>query len=269
MITDKNLIQTMNMILQNNRSLRKWLVISWAFVSCQLLVTRAVAQQYTGMSGLIHVPSADMDSAGTARLGMHALPKEMMPDAFRFEGEKYATSSWYLSYTPVKWVEIGYTFTLMRFRRGLDVSQPAGFYSKDRYFSLKVQPIQEKEWWPSVAVGGNDVWGQHDGESGSFYFRNFYAASSKHVWLGNVAVVGAHLAYRKWAKDYNHKWEGLVGGLTVQPQFYEPLRFIGEYDGHSLNVGADCYLFRFLLLQASLMQGKYLSGGVCLKLDLM
>lgn len=29
------------------------------------------AQQYTGMSGLIHVPSADMDEVGVARIGAH------------------------------------------------------------------------------------------------------------------------------------------------------------------------------------------------------
>lgn len=33
----------------------------------------AVAQQYTGMSGLIHVPSADMGEEGEARAGVHFL----------------------------------------------------------------------------------------------------------------------------------------------------------------------------------------------------
>lgn len=246
----------------------RWLIVSFCFIILQFAWSHAVAQQYTGMSGLIHVPSADMDSAGTARLGMHALPEAMLPDEFVFEGEKYATSSWYLSYTPVRWVEVGYTFTLMKFRHNLDVNEPAGFYSKDRYFSLKVQPIREDKWWPSVALGGNDVWGQHDGASGSFYFRNFFLALSKHADYGGFTG-GAHLAYRYWAKDYNRKWQGVVGGLTLQHEFYKPLRLIGEYDGHSVNVGADCTLFRFLLLQASLQQCRYFSGGVCLQVDLM
>lgn len=33
------------------------------------------AQQYTGMSGLIHVPSGEMDEAGEARVGAHFLRK--------------------------------------------------------------------------------------------------------------------------------------------------------------------------------------------------
>ena len=49
----------------------------WAFLGIFLLmgVFPVSAQQYTGMSGLIHVPSADMDDAGAARVGIHFLNK--------------------------------------------------------------------------------------------------------------------------------------------------------------------------------------------------
>ena len=59
-----------------------------------------------------------------------------------------------------------------------------------------------------------------------------------------------------------------MGGLTVQPPFYRPLRFIGEYNGDGMNVGADCTLFRYVMLQASLQQCQYFSGGVCLRVPL-
>jgi hypothetical protein len=253
-------------IIHRSRRLRSLLVsLTVAFMLLPAGVARA--QQYTGMSGLLHVPSADMDSAATARVGFHALPEEMMPDAFRFEGNKYASTSWYLSYTPFRWIEVGYTFTLMKFHYNLDSSEPAGFYSKDRYFSLKIQPLRESEWWPSVALGSNDVWGQHDGASGSFYFRNFYLALSKHYDYQGFTL-GGHLAYRYWEKDYNRKWNGIVGGVTLQHDFYKPLRLVGEFDGHSVNVGADCTVLDCLLLQASLQQCRYLSGGVCLYLKL-
>lgn len=242
-------------------------VTALSFIIFLLSLTPARAQQYTGMSGLIHTPTADMDSACTVRVGMHAINKHMTPDAFVFEGSKYNTSSWYLSVTPLRWMEIGYNFTLMKFHRNLDPKAPTGFYSKDRYFSLKLQPINEDRWWPSIAIGGNDVWGQHDGESGSFYFRNFYGAASKHFDVGAL-IIGTHVAYRKWERDYNHQWEGVVGGITLQPTIYKPLRLIGEYDGNGINVGADCCLFRYLLLQLSLQQGKYVSGGACFTMKL-
>ena len=224
----------------------------------------AQAQQYTGMGGLLHVPSAEMDSAGHVRIGVHAMPKAMMPDAMVFEGEKYASSSWYLSATPLRWVEIGYDFTLMKYRKNMQKGADIGFYSKDRYFSLRIQPLYEGRYWPALAVGGNDVWGQRDGDSHSFYFRNFYVAATKHFLLP-FAELGTHLSYRHWTKDYNSKWNGVVGGLTLRPTCYQPLRLMAEYDGVGVNVGADCVLFRYVQLQVSLMQGTALSAGIAFR----
>lgn len=226
------------------------------------------AQQYTGMTGLLHAPSAEMDTIENARIGVHALPTYMMPDAMRFEGEKYASSNWYLSVMPFKWIELGYSFTLMKFRKNLKKkSEEIGFYSKDRYFSLRLRPLNEGHYWPSVVIGGNDVIGQRDGDSHSFYFRNFYVAASKHIDLP-FGEVGAHLAYRKWAKSYNSRWNGVVGGITLRPAIYSPLRMIAEYDGNGINVGADCVLFRYVQLQMSLMQCRYLSLGGAIRIEL-
>lgn len=226
------------------------------------------AQQYTGMTGLLHVPSAEMDTIETLRLGVHAIPAEMMPDAMLFEGEKYASSSWYVSAMPLKWLEAGYNFTLMKFYRNLNKnSNDVGFYSKDRYFSVRLRPLSEGRYWPSVVIGGNDVIGQRDGDSYSFYFRNFYVAASKHIDLP-FGEVGGHLAYRKWAKSFNNRWDGVVGGVTLRPSVYRPLRAIAEYDGESVNIGADCVLFRYVQLQASLMHCRYLSAGAAVRIEL-
>ena len=244
------------------------------FLSILLLVLLPVgsssvfAQQYTGMTGLLHVPSAEMDTIETLRLGVHAIPAEMMPDAMLFEGEKYASSSWYVSAMPLKWIEAGYNFTLMKFYRNLNRnSNEVGFYSKDRYFSVRLRPLSEGRYWPSVVIGGNDVIGQRDGDSYSFYFRNFYVAASKHIDLP-FGEVGGHLAYRKWAKSFNSRWDGVVGGITLRPSVYSPLRAIAEYDGESVNIGADCVLFRYVQLQASLMHCRYLSAGAAVRIEL-
>ena len=226
------------------------------------------AQQYTGMNGLIHVPSAEMDTIETLRFGVHALPVDMMPDEMRFEGEKYASSNWYISAQPLKWLEAGYSFTLMKFRKNLNPnSDEIGFYSKDRYFSVRIRPLNEGRYWPAVVIGGNDVVGQRDGDSQSFYFRNFYVAASKHLDLP-FGILGGHLAYRKWEKSYNSRWNGVVGGLTLRPSLYTPLRAIAEYDGEGINIGTDCVLFRYLQLQASLIKCHSLSVGAALRIEL-
>lgn len=151
----------------------------------------------------------------------------------------------------------------------MDPKREVGFYSKDRYFSVRIQPVREAKWWPSVVVGGQDVFGSEDkGHSSSNKYKNFYIACGKHIKLGNQ-LVGVHLAYRDWYLESNKKWDGVVGGLTLQPSFYRPLRFIGEFDGEYVNVGADCILFRYVMLQVSLQNCRYFSGGVCLRVPLV
>lgn len=241
-----------------------------SIIAAALLSVAGVrAQQYYGMEGLISVPSADMDTVAVAHIGAHFVDKHAIPDVMTLDGEKYNSWTNYLTIQPFSWIEIGYGYTLMKFHRNLKKDAEVGFYSKDRYFSARIQPIREAQWWPSVVIGGQDVWGQHsNGESMSNYYRNFYVAASKHYELFGQ-LVGAHLAYRKWKLDCNDKWNGVVGGLTFQPSFYKPLRLIGEYDGDGVNVGADCTLFRYVMLQASLQKGKYFSGGVCLRVPLV
>lgn len=226
-------------------------------------------QQATGLNGLIHVPTADMDTVGLARIGAQFLPMEMVPDKFKLDGDKYNTASNYLSITPFKWIELGYGYTLMKIHKNENPKRKVGFYTKDRYFSAKIQLLNEKQWWPSIAVGGNDVFGSREGgESTSNYYRIFFFAASKHLdYSGHL--FGAHLAYRDWYRDYNHKWNGVVGGLTFQPSFYQPLRAIVEWNGNGVNCGVDCRIYRYFLVQAALYEGKAFTGGLCLCFNLI
>ncbi len=229
----------------------------------------ASAQQYTGMQGLIHVPSADMDTVPVAHVGAHFIDKHMMPERMKIDGEKYNSWTNYLTIQPFRWMEIGYGYTLMKFHKDRVKTAKVGFYAKDRYFSLRLQPIREARWWPSVVLGGNDVWGSSDeGQSSSNYYQNFYVALSKHhEFFGQL--VGAHVSYRHWRRDYNYKWNGVVGGITIQPSFYRPLRFIAEWDGNEANIGVDCTLFKYVMLQATLMDCRHFSAGASLRVPLV
>lgn len=233
-----------------------------------MLSLHAWGQQALGTPGLIHVPTADMDSAGVARVGAQYVPKEMIPDGMKCDGEKFNSFTNYLSITPFRWIEIGYGYTLWKFHKNKDPKEKTGFYAKDRYFSLRLQPIQEAKWWPSVVVGSNDIWGSgDDGTSGSNFYRNYYLALTKHVdWHGYR--IGGHLSYRYWKRDYNHKWNGVVGGLSVEMAFYQPLRVMAEWDGNEANVGVDCRVFKCFLLQCGLFNMRHFTGGLSLYIDL-
>ena len=268
--------------------MKNFLLVVLFLVSLAMLPLFGLAQQYTGMSGLIHVSSADMDEEGVARAGGHFLNREFTPDMLRYDKAKYHTMTHYLSITPFKWLEIGYTCTLLRSAKvkdGKEDPEDVGLYRKDRYFSVKLQPIREKKgkWWPSVAIGSNDPYsGRKTNESslvdendpinskniGNSFFTNFYVAATKHFDLKGNSL-GIHVSYRYWKRNYNDKWNGPVGGITFQPRFQKNLRFIAEYTGDDINVGFDWKLWKFLLLQSSLQNGKYFTGGLCFCINLL
>lgn len=259
---------------------RKMKDFRWWFLWVFLLfgVFPVSAQQYTSMSGLIHVPSADMDDAGEARIGGHFLNKEFLPDAgFNPLGKgKYHTTNHYLSITPFSWIELGYTCTLQKGLKDNQNPDDIGFYHKDRYFSIKIRPVKEGKWWPSIAVGSNDPVTTSDkaqrddlpDSQKNQIFGNYYIAATKHLDLRGHSL-GFHLAYRHWKRSYNSKWNGPVGGITYQPSFQKSLRLIAEYTGEDVNIGFDWKLWKHLLLQSSLQNGKYFSGGVCFCINLL
>lgn len=232
------------------------------------------AQQYIGTSGLIHVPSAEMLPAGTARIGAFFLNKEFLPDRISIRevgeeaGVKYHSYNHFLSITPFPWIELAYTCTLEKGHRNLDENQPIGYYFKDRFFSVKLRPLKEGKWHPAIAIGTNDpIRHYNDHSNDAKYFMNFYVAATKHLDLHGHEL-GIHAAYRHYPSRYNKKWQGVVGGITYRPAFAKNLRGVVEYTGNDLNVGADCYLWKLFFLQASLQNGKYFTGGIMLQIKL-
>ena len=223
------------------------------------------AQQYTGLNGGIHIPTADMDTVGTARIGAHFLNKEFLPGRFVAGGHKYPTWDFYLSLTPFSWVEIGYTMTLLK---GNDNNGNFGYKHKDRYFSLKIRPLKEGKYWPAVAIGGNDfiasTWNFNQTND---YFRNYFIALTKHFKFGGHNI-GVSVDYRWFTRKSSRKWCGVVGGIEYRPAFYKPLRLMAEWTGREVNIGVDCLLFKHFLVQVSAVNGKYPQAGLCYMVNL-
>lgn len=229
------------------------------------------AQDYSGVTGMIHVPTAEMATEGEARIGFYFMNKEFLPDTYQYEGEKYNTTNHFLAITPFPWIEIGYVCTILKVENN---DGSVGYDKKDRYFHIKVRPLKEGKLWPAVAIGVQDP-GRKVNESyveGKYpvnnYFQNYYVAASKHI-LYKQNEFGLHLTYRYFISDFNAKWRGIAAGITYRPSFARNLRAIIEYTGNDINIGADCLLWRYLFLQASLQDGKYFTGGLCFKINLL
>ena len=111
------------------------------------------AQEYSGVTGMIHVPTAEMATEGEARIGFFFLNQEFLPDTYQYEGEKFNTTNHFLAITPFPWIEIAYVCTILK---GIDNDGHVGHNKKDRYFHLKVRPLKEGKWWPAIAIGTQD-----------------------------------------------------------------------------------------------------------------
>lgn len=228
------------------------------------------AQEYQGTSGLLHVPSGEIEPVGTFRgLGM-SLDKRSHP--LTCDDGPYRTFRYGMGIVACEWLEMSFVMTLLKEPKYGNTG-PIGYYNQDRFANIKLRPLKEGPWWPAVAVGWDDVGNFRMGKSltANNHFENIYVAASKHyVYQGHI--IGAHLAYRYYPSKENRDHHGIVGGVTVEPslkEFWDGMptwvqrpRVIAEWDGAGVNVGADVLLWRHLFIQASIVHGHGFTGGL-------
>lgn len=234
-----------------------------------LLSVPVRAQLFTGTEGLISVPSAEMLRAGDFQIGTYFMNRHFTPDVgFTYDGIKYNTVDFFVSITPFSWIEVSYTFTLLKTLT--EGHEKPSLNNKDRYFSLRLNPLREGYWWPSVVVGTNDPFRtsalRGTGKSYGF-FCNYYLAATKHFMPHNQEL-GINLAYRYYPDAKSRRWQGLVGGITWRPSWVPNLRAIAEYNGEGVDVGADVLLWKHLFLQAALQNCKWFIGGLSYRANL-
>lgn len=215
------------------------------------------AQDYNGLTGLLQVPSANTDSAGTFRGGFYFLHQLFTPSKFG----RYNTMGYYIGLTPFRWIEVSYSPTLLRAN-----AKSKKLTNEDRRLNVKLTPLYEGKYWPALALGWDDIstrlFKEKDDLGGNNnYFLNIYGVVSKHFDIKGYEL-GAHIAYRYYASDVNRDRRGIAGGVTLRPAFYRPLRVVAEWDGVGVNVGADVLLWRHLFIQTALVHGRGFTGGV-------
>ena len=175
---------------------KKFLLLSIAALIC---CNVAKAQMYLGMTGLIHVPSAEMNEAGDARIGVHYIPNEMLSSRlweYYGKGKLFDSYSYYFSITPFRWMEATYECTAVKTQLG------------NGSYNVKDRLLYEGKYWPLVVMGAQDVFGStvynSDITKGQAFFGNWYVAATKHFMVGGNEIAGT-LAYRYYLKEWNKK----------------------------------------------------------------
>lgn len=217
------------------------------------------AQHSLGVTGLLNIPTADMQADGTFMVGANYLPEQMLPDFWNYNSGNY-----FLNITFLPFLEVGYRCTLMKLKTGK--------WNQDRSVSLRIRPLKEGRYWPSLVVGSNDALttGQlntFNGETGNRYFSSVYGVVTKHFQPGGHDLglsFGYNIPFRK-----NTPGERLFGGMSYSPAFFRPLTLMAEYDGSVLNMGGSLRLFNHFTMHLFCYDLKAISGGIRYELVLL
>ena len=248
-------------------------------VTCFMFLGLSAMAQFTyGTTGLLHMPTADMQKDKTFMAGGGYLNKHATPDRW-----SYDTWNYYINITFFPWLEVAYTCTIFD-----EWSNWYNIYVKnqDRNFSGRLRLWKEgwwKEWTPQIVVGGNDVLhGSSEGgdisavdNSGNTFFQRYYVAATKHLsWYGEW---GIHAAY-VYSKRIGHKFNGLALGVDYQfalkgeeswQKAVNGLNLMAEYDSKFVNVGAKYAVWKdHVNIITELRECKYPSVGVYFKVHL-
>jgi len=254
---------------------KKIFVLGFILLWCAVIP--ASAQEYHGTTGLLQVPSAEMDSAGTFRGGFSWMDRSVLPD-LTFYGDHipFDAPCYTVGISAFRWIQLSFTETLVKIHPNDDTSRPLGYYNLDRHINIKLNPLYEGRWWPAVAIGWDDVGSLKSLKiekslTANNFFENMYVACSKHFDIKGYEI-GVHLAYRYYPSDSNKERRGFAGGLTFVPRLGASLqgprawlqrpRLIVEWDGVGVNVGADVLLWRHLFVQVCLAHGSGFMGGL-------
>lgn len=117
------------------------------FVCCLLCCAIKVSAQYSiGNTGLLNIPTADMQETGTFMGGGNYLPNGMTP--FNFN-----TGNYFINITFLSILEMSYRCTLLKTTR---YDGKKGYFQQDRSMTARLRPLKEGRFHPSVVIGVDD-----------------------------------------------------------------------------------------------------------------
>lgn len=220
-----------------------------------LIVAGAANAQYTyGTTGLLNMPTADMQKDKTFMFGGGYLEKHASPARWFYD-----TWNYYINITFFPWLEVAYTCTLHKgiendpvYSEGFWPQKTWGkFVNQDRNFSIKLRLMQEgwwKDWTPQIVIGSNDVTTRPSngnvnfsspGSFGNGFYNRYYIAATKHFEFENIGTLGAHLSYL-YNKRSDYPLNGVAAGANFRFAFPNDDSFLHKAL-NGLNLMAEAY----------------------------
>lgn len=276
------------------RTEKKILMMKKALLFCFLIAScfQLKAQYVYGTTGLLHMPTADMQKDKTFLFGGSYLDIAATPSHFN-----YYTFNYYINITFLPWLEVGYTCTLHKAVHGNSYFPQyvwGKYCNQDRSFHGKLRIWKEgwwKEWTPQIVIGANDP-GTNDrlgdpnkpdygitatSNVGNGHWNRYYIAATKHFEFKNIGNLGVHAAY-----VYNKRLDYHLNGPCIGGNFrlnipteniwlkaVNGFNLMAEYDSRTINIGGSYSIWKdHINIIAEMTECKHFSGGIYFKIGL-
>ena len=258
-----------------------------------LSVLTATGQTTSGTTGLLFMPTADMQKDKTFMFGGNYLNTNHLSTHFHSKEINY-TFNYYLNITIFPWLEVGYTCTLVHADHGSTYFPKhvwGKFTNQDRAFYGRIRLWKEgwwKKWTPQIVIGLDDP-GSHESYGGgeiisgntsssNNYATRYYIAASKHLEFKTIGQLGIHVAYiygkAKGILEYKRPAAGVNFRLSlIEEKFYQRalngFNFMAEYDARTVNLGFNYAIWKNRInLLCAWNECKHFSGGIQFKICL-
>ncbi len=212
------------------------------------------AQYPFGATGLLTIPTAEMQEDGLFMSGVNYMPEYITPSAW-----SYDTANYFFNITLLPFFEVNYLCTVFKFSNGV--------INQDRALMIRLRALEEKKWWPSVVVGTRDAMSLSldnrnplEEVSSNRYYGGVYGVATKHFNLGEERV-GLTLGYNHKTQESSYK-DGVFYGLSYEPSFYTDLKLMADYNSEIMSLGGAVRLFNHFSLHAYCYDFKAFAGGV-------
>lgn len=248
-----------------------------------MLSSSVMAQFAYGTTGLLHMPTAEMQRDKTFMIGGSYLNKHATPSHWY-----YNTWNYYINITFFPWLEVAYTCNLHSAESlGLEHYGYSGFTNQDRSFHGRLRLWKEgwwKPWTPQIVVGINDFTTGEDGVDysgttiegdGNGYLNRYYLVATKHLsWNGEWGIHAAYLYNRRNQDKLNGPAFGIDYQFTLPKvstlnKVINGLNLMAEYDSKFVNIGARYTIWKdYINIIGELRKCQYPSVGVYCKVHL-
>ncbi len=238
-------------------------------VFCLMLMFSSIsvyAQYSMGTTGLLNIPTADMQEDGHFMVGANYMPQELLSSLW-----EYNSANYFLNITFLPFLEVTYRCTL-RIRTPEFTEVYGGKYGQDRAISVRVRLFKERKWLPAIVIGTDDIFTTSflnpfaDYDEGNRSFASIYGVATKHFKINNSELgftVGYNYATQELA--YN---EGIFYGLSFTPALCNNLKLMADVNNNKLNMGASMLMWNHLSAHIFCHNFETLSAGLRYEIDL-